>query len=55
MGPHGLWIGLVTALTMGAVLLLTRLRIIVRRNNTQDAHPAIDNCLNRTLLLASVL
>ncbi|KEI73268.1 MATE family efflux transporter [Endozoicomonas elysicola] len=32
MGPHGLWIGLVTALTMGAFLLTLRLRAIIRRN-----------------------
>lgn len=39
MGPHGLWIGLVTALTMGAVLLLTRLRMIVKRNKAQALQP----------------
>ncbi len=32
MGPHGLWIGLVTALTMGAFLLTLRLRAVIRRN-----------------------
>ncbi|WP_257263847.1 MATE family efflux transporter [Endozoicomonas sp. ONNA2] len=32
MGPHGLWIGLVTALTMGAVLLALRLRAIICRH-----------------------
>lgn len=31
MGPHGLWIGLVTAMTLCAVMLITRLRIISRR------------------------
>nr|MDT0250568.1 MATE family efflux transporter [Endozoicomonas sp.] len=34
MGPHGLWIGLVTALTMGAVLLTLRLRAIIRQHRT---------------------
>lgn len=32
MGPHGLWIGLVTALTMGAFLLTLRLRATIRRS-----------------------
>lgn len=32
MGPHGLWIGLVTALTMAAFLLTLRLRTIIRRS-----------------------
>ena len=32
MGPHGLWIGLVTALTMAAFLLTLRLRAIIRRS-----------------------
>ncbi len=35
MGPHGLWIGLVTALTIGAFLLTLRLRAIIRRNQMQ--------------------
>ena len=34
MGPHGLWAGLVIALTIGAVLLSLRLRIIILRNRT---------------------
>ncbi len=31
MGPHGLWIGLVSALTIGAILLSIRLKTIIRR------------------------
>lgn len=31
MGPHGLWIGLVTALTISATALMTRLNIISKR------------------------
>ncbi|WP_299733421.1 MATE family efflux transporter [uncultured Endozoicomonas sp.] len=36
MGPHGLWIGLVIALTVGALLLAIRLRQIIQRS-------AVDN------------
>ncbi len=32
MGPHGLWIGLVSALTIGAILLSLRLRTIIGRS-----------------------
>ena len=31
MGPHGLWIGLVSALTIGAALLSVRLKTVIRR------------------------
>jgi len=37
MGPHGLWIGLVSALIIGAILLSLRLRTIIRR--TAPANP----------------
>ncbi|USE37773.1 MATE family efflux transporter [Endozoicomonas sp. SCSIO W0465] len=37
MGPHGLWIGLVSALVMGAFLLTLRLRVIIRRNRRSDS------------------
>ena len=31
MGPHGLWIGLLTALTLAAAFLIIRLHIISKR------------------------
>ena len=37
MGPHGLWIGLVSALTMSAILLTLRLRAIIRRHRVSAA------------------
>ncbi len=37
MGPRGLWIGLVTALTLGAILLSLRLRLIIRRQTNTNS------------------
>ncbi|WP_422447669.1 MULTISPECIES: MATE family efflux transporter [unclassified Endozoicomonas] len=37
MGPHGLWIGLVSALTMSAILLTLRLRAIIGRHRVSAA------------------
>ena len=36
MGPHGLWIGLLTALTLSASLLTSRLNVISKRYNNND-------------------
>lgn len=36
MGPHGLWIGLVTALTISATLLFSRLNVISKRHQSAE-------------------
>ncbi|MGO0309284.1 MATE family efflux transporter [Endozoicomonas acroporae] len=41
MGPHGLWIGLVSALTMSAILLTLRLRAIIRHRVSAADNMAI--------------